>query len=448
MKSRGKKKEFKLRPYQEDAVRAAEETDLKRVLLVLSTGTGKSFVIAELSRKNLHKHILVFQPNKEILEQNVEKFELATGEKPAILSASKKKWELGPVTFSTIGTAKNRMQEISDLGVDLIILDEAQEYPVNSEDSMISKLLDEIDFQGKVIGLTATPFITYSGELRREGLTKDGSKTKFSKEVCLDILTNNNPFGGRETFWQDILYNTSMRDSIEKGFLIKPNYRLWKPSQEIMETASKLLKPTQDRQAYTEASTKAFDNYMFNVYKVYAEKVREKHKRSVIFVKTVEIAEKLAAETVGGYCISTHTKAKEREEILNKFKQDSDEHLVIFNVSVLGRGFDSPNCEAVAFFTPTRSLIRYMQFIGRCLRPDPNNLNKEAFVYDFDLTNHKGESNSTLRRFGKVEDIYLRKNLFGHWEIFSSSKNEILSGEIVTVNFVVEFKPRWKKRKK
>lgn len=442
------KKQFKLRPYQEDAVKAAEETNLKRILLVLSTGMGKSYIIAELGRRNLDKHILVFQPNKEILEQNVEKFELATGEKPAILSASKKKWELGNVTFSTIGTAKNRMQEIANLGIDLIILDEAQEYPVNSEDSMISRLLEEIDFQGEVIGLTATPFITYSGELRREGLTKDGSKTKFSKEVCLDILTNNNPFGGKETFWQDILYNTSISDSFEKGFLIKPNYRLWKPSQEIMEAASRLLKPTQDRQAYTEASTKAFDNYMFNVYKAYAERVREKHKRSVIFVKTVEIAERLAEEVSGGYCISTHTKAKDREEILEKFKGNTSEHLVIFNVSVLGRGFDSPNCEAVAFFTPTRSLIRYMQFVGRCLRPDPDNPQKEAFVYDFDLTNRKGESNSTLRRFGKVEDIYLRKNLFGKWEIFSSSKNEILSGEVVTVNFVVEFKPRWKKKKK
>lgn len=442
------KRGFKLRPYQKEAVDIAEGSDLKRILLVLSTGLGKSYIIAELSRRNLDKHILVFQPNKEILEQNVEKFEFATGEKPAILSASKKKWDLGPVTFSTIGTAKNRMKEISDLGIDLIILDEAQEYPVNSKDSMISTLLDEINFQGRVIGLTATPFITYSGEIRREGLTKDGTKTKFSKEVCQDVLTNNNPFSDKETFWQDILYNTSINDSFEKGFLIKPNYRLWKPSQEIMEKASKLLKPTQDRQAYTEASTKAFDNYMFNVYRAYAERVRDKHKRSVIFVKTVEIAEKLASEIEGGYCISTHTKTKEREEILNKFKQDSDEHLVIFNVSVLGRGFDSPNCEAVAFFTPTRSLIRYMQFVGRCLRPDPNNPKKEAFVYDFDLTNKKGESNSTLRRFGKVEDICLRKNLFGKWEIFSSSKNEVLSGEVVTVNFVVEFKPRWKKKRK
>ena len=442
------KKEFKLRPYQEDAVRAAEETDLKRILLVLSTGMGKSYIIAELGRRNLHQHILVFQPNKEILEQNVEKFKLATGKRPAILSASKKSWELGKVTFSTIGTAKNRMQEIAKLGVDLIILDEAQEYPVNSADSMISKLLDEIDFQGKVIGLTATPFITYSGDLRREGLTKDGTRTKFSKEVCLDVLTNNNPFGFKETFWQDILYNTSISDSFEKGFLIKPNYRLWQPSSEIMEKASRLLKPTQDRQSFTEASTKEFDNYMANVYRAYAEKVCDKHKRSVVFVRTVEIAEKLASEVKGGYCISTHTKAKEREEILEKFKQDSDEHLVIFNVSVLGRGFDSPNCEAVAFFTPTRSLIRYMQFVGRCLRPDPNNPEKQAFVYDFDLTNRKGESNSTLRRFGKVEDIHLRKNLFGNWEIFSSSKNEILSGEVVTVNFSVEFKPRWKKKKK
>ena len=362
------------------------------------------------------------------------------------MSASKKKWELGPVTFSTIGTAKNRMKEISNLGVDLIILDEAQEYPVNSEDSMISRLLDEIDFQGEVIGLTATPFITYRGVVKERGKSRDGTKYYMTFPSYLEVLTANNPLHKGESFWQDILYNTSPEDSFDKGFLVRPNYRLFRSS--ILNEASKKLKVAQGGQAYTEKSVKDFDIYMTNVYRAYAEKLRDRHKRSIVFVRTIEVAEELAKNIKGGYCISTNTKAKDRKEVLEKFKENSDEHMIIFNVSVLGRGFDSPNCEAVAFFTPTRSLIRYMQFVGRCLRPDPNNPEKEAFVYDFDLTDQKGDSRSTLKRFGKVENIYLSKNILGQWEIWSKEKGfpKRISG--FQGDTTVWYEPKWDKWKK
>lgn len=441
------KKEFKLRPYQKEAADAATDTDLKRVLLVLSTGMGKSYIIAELGRRNIDKRILVFQPNKEILEQNVEKFITATGKEPAILSASAKSWEVGHITFSTIGTAKNKIEELKKQQIDMIILDEAQEYPVNSEDSMITKILDELNFQGKVIGLTATPFITYNGEVKDSGWNKAKTKRYMTRPMHLEVLTNGGPaLLGKKSFWEDILYNTSPVDSFDKGFLVKPNYRLFRAP--ALDSASKLLKVGLGGQSYTEKSIEAFDKYMINVYKAYAKKIQERHKRSIVFVRTIEVAEKLAKEIKNSYAISTNTKRKKREEIIQKFKNDSDEHIVVFNVSVLGRGFDSPNCEAIAFFTPTRSLIRYMQFIGRCLRPDPNNPDKEAYVYDFDLTDQRGDTRSTIKRFGKVEDIFLRKDLDGVWRIYGKPNKQFRQISGFQGDTTVWYVPRWLKPKK
>lgn len=438
------KRGFSLRSYQKDAVDVAMESDLDHILLVLSTGLGKSYLIAELGRRNLKKHILVFQPNKEILEQNVEKFKLATGKEPSILSASAKKWELGNITFSTIGTAKNRMQEIAKLGIDLIILDEAQEYPVNSDDSVITKLLEEIHFEGKVIGLTATPFVTYKEKIGA-GSSKDGTKRYIEFDGYREILTNPVP-GIGESFWRDILYNTSPSDSFDKGFLVKPEYRLF-PS-DALKKASSILKLSRDKQAYTEESIKAFDAYMINFYKAYAEKLKERHQRTIIFVGTIEIAEKLASEIKDGYCVSTRTNAKDRKEILEKFKKNSKKHIVVFNVSVLGRGFDAPNCDAIAFFTPTRSLIRYMQFVGRCLRPNPEDPNKKPFVYDLDLVDQNGDPRSTLKRFGKVEDIYLEKDLTGRWDAYGKIRGETVKLTGYTGQYRVWYENKWNKWKK
>lgn len=63
-----------LRPYQQQAInkilwaKALEGNDL----CVLPTGAGKSVVIANLA-KELNEPILILQPSKEILEQNLDK---------------------------------------------------------------------------------------------------------------------------------------------------------------------------------------------------------------------------------------------------------------------------------------------------------------------------------------------------------------------------------------
>ena len=58
---------YKLRYYQENASKAAKEHD--NGILVLPTGAGKSLVIADIVN-DTDGNVIVFQPNKEILEQN------------------------------------------------------------------------------------------------------------------------------------------------------------------------------------------------------------------------------------------------------------------------------------------------------------------------------------------------------------------------------------------
>ena len=84
---------FQLRDYQQEAVDAAWQWMTKcydPCCMELATAAGKSYILAALAhRLNQHsgKKVLILGPNKEICEQNHEKY-LLTGEPASIFSIS------------------------------------------------------------------------------------------------------------------------------------------------------------------------------------------------------------------------------------------------------------------------------------------------------------------------------------------------------------------------
>src|SRR5690606_15435880 len=72
----------------------------------------------------------------------------------------------------------------------------------------------------------------------------------------------------------------------------------------------------------------------------------------------------------------------------------------ILNVGVLTTGFDMPVLDCVVLLRPTFSVALYMQIIGRGMRLDPNNENKEYHFYDF---------TNTVEKFGRAETIQVVK---------------------------------------
>lgn len=68
---------YKLRDYQQQASDAAvsffRSTEKGNAIEVLPTGAGKSLIIADIAAR-LGAPVLIFQPSKEILEQNYMKY--------------------------------------------------------------------------------------------------------------------------------------------------------------------------------------------------------------------------------------------------------------------------------------------------------------------------------------------------------------------------------------
>jgi superfamily II DNA or RNA helicase len=71
-----------------------------------------------------------------------------------------------------------------------------------------------------------------------------------------------------------------------------------------------------------------------------------------------------------------------RELFFDRIK--ANDRAIIVNVDVLTEGYDDPTVNTIIMARPTRSKLVYMQAIGRCIRIDPDDLSKRAFIVEVD----------------------------------------------------------------
>lgn len=110
----------------------------KPSLIVLPTAWGKSILTAYVAL-NCNDKLLVLQPSKELLEQNIKKYyALCDGftVNAGIYSASFGRKEIAQITYATIGSIKNLGEQFRDMGFTKVLIDEAHLYP-READSML-----------------------------------------------------------------------------------------------------------------------------------------------------------------------------------------------------------------------------------------------------------------------------------------------------------------------
>ena len=96
-------------------------------------------------------------------------------------------------------------------------------------------------------------------------------------------------------------------------------------------------------------------------------------KQTVVFACSIphskHIVEQFQAAGVSAEHIDFHADDDERAAILGRFARG--ETTVLSNVALLSEGWDCPATEVMILARPTRSLIRFIQMVGRVLRPAP-----------------------------------------------------------------------------
>ena len=374
---------YELRDYQKQAVDAAvkffnQPTD-KNGLIVLPTGAGKSLVIANIAIR-LNAPVLVFQPSKEILEQNYDKLCSYGVMGVGIYSASFGRKEVQRITFATIGSVKNHKDYFRRFKY--VIIDEC--HGVNPENGMYKDFIETI--QCKVLGLTATPYRLYS--------------TRFYGSM-LRFITRTNP-----RIFNDLLYHVQVKTLCDRGYLSPLNYY----QMNVVDTSR--LKVNSTGNDYTDASVRRlykeirFNDSLENI----VQRLLVAGRTSIlVFTRFIEEAEYVVRRFgANAAVVSSLTAKKDREAILSLFKQKKIN--VVANVGVLTTGFDFPELDTIVVARPTMSLALWYQMVGRAIRPYPG---KMGWIVDL-CGNYK--------RFGRVDDLQLKQPRPGIWAVYSGNR--------------------------
>lgn len=392
--------QYQLRDYQKEASDAAvkffsDKSNAKHNgILILPTGAGKSLVIADIASR-IDEPLIVLQPSKEILEQNYAKLMSYGAWDCSIYSASLNRKEINRITFATIGSLMNHVDDFDSFHK--ILIDEC--HLVNPREGQYKEFIERIEGR-QVIGLTATPYRlaqTIDPKTINSNWPKYGSILKF--------ITRTRP-----RIFDKVLYHCQIKTLLERGYLAQLRYF------DMNHIELKRVKLNTTGADFDEKSLKRemqrvgmYDYTLDIVKRVMRPKDGSTRNGILVFVRFVEDAERLA-EDLMGFCevVSGTTPKKEREAILQRFKSGETE--VVVNVGVLTTGFDHPALDTIILARPTMSLALYYQMVGRAIRPHPD---KDGWVVDLC---------GSVTKFGKVEDLWLDTDERGSWIITSNGK--------------------------
>lgn len=380
---------YKLRNYQQQASDAAVRyfTDKSRynALIVLPTGSGKSLVISDIASR-LPGHTLVFQPSKEILEQNYKKLCSYGVIDCAVYSASMGQKNINRITFATIGSAISHPELFAHF--QHVIIDEC--HLVNPKQGMYRDFLSQM--RCKVLGLTATPYRLSSSQ-------EFGCMLKF--------ITRTRP-----CIFSRLIYQVQVSTLLDMGYLARINYYAMNPlgwdesNLRVNTTGADYT----DKSVVREYERIDFYGYLVNIIeRLMRPKSGIRRKGILVFTRFLKEAEQLTHSIPGCAIVSGETPKAERERILEAFKRGDIK--VVANVGVLTTGFDYPELDTVVMARPTMSLALWYQIVGRCIRPHAS---KEC-GWVVDLCGN-------IKRFGEVKDLVLRDTGREKWALFSGQR--------------------------
>lgn len=381
---------YNLRYYQKEASDAAVKlfngkTD-KNGLIIIPTGGGKSLILADIASR-LEGPLLVFQPSKEILQQNFAKLQSYEIIDCGCYSASVGRKDINRITFATIGSVMNNMRDFNCFKN--IIVDEA--HYVNSKAGQYKKFIEAKNRQ--VVGLTATPY--------RLDKCAGGSMLKF--------LTRTRP-----RIFSKVIYCCQIGELLSKGFLANLSY------YDITSIDLRRVRSNSTGADYDEKSLIAeyersgfYDKLSNTVVKVMQPKSGIPRKGILVFTafrkESESLVSKLQSLGIKAAIVTCDTPKREREDILQRFKKG--EIKVVSNCGTLTTGFDYPELDTVILARPTKSLALFYQMVGRAIRPSEG---KIGWVVDMA---------GNYSRFGNVADLYIaRPPGTTRWDVYSKGR--------------------------
>lgn len=334
-----------LRPYQQQAKENIFSAwdECNSVMFQMPTGTGKtrlfSSIISDIKTWGVQNcedvKILIIAHRIELIDQisdNLERYKVSHG----IIAGGMPRNLKYPVQVASVQTIThhNNLDVAGDLNVNFIIVDEAHHCVANS----YKKLWDMYP-EAKKLGVTATPW-----------------------------RMNN---GGFESVFDKIIISQSIQSFIDAGWLAPYNYYSISLNSEIQREIDSITEFDVEGDYKISSLEKKIDTshiraQLLDSYLKYA-----KGKKGIIYSISRKHSEHICQEYrkagINIVRIDSKTPKDERKLYVERFKKGLID--IIVNVDIFSEGFDCPDIEFIQLARPTKSLVKYLQQVGRGLRP-------------------------------------------------------------------------------
>ena len=335
---------MKLRDYQEEA-RESIQTEwangVKKTLLVLPTGCGKTIVFSKVIEDRVKKgeRVLVLAHRGELLDQAADKLQQSTGLKTATEKAEET--SIGSWFRVVVGSVQTMMREkrlaqFSKDFFDTIIIDEAHHCISDSYQRVLNHFED-----ANVLGVTATPD---RGDMRNLG-----------------------------SYFESLAYEYSLPKAIKSGYL-SPIKALTIPLKLDLSGVGQ-----QAGDFSTSQLGSALDPYLESIAEEMAKVAADR--KIVVFLPLVATSQKFTEllNQKGFRAAEVNGESKDRAEVLADF--DSGKYNVLCNSMLLTEGWDCPSVDCVVVLRPTKVRSLYSQMVGRGTRLYPGKT--ELLLLDF-----------------------------------------------------------------
>jgi ATP-dependent helicase IRC3 len=327
-----------LRPYQVEAIEAIEtrlaEGGVRRPLVALPTGTGKTVVFSSLIRRR-GGTALILAHRDELLQQARDKLTTVAPElglSAGFVQAGRND-TTAPVVIASVQTlAREARLAQMPVSFDTVIIDEAHHATAAS----YRRILDHLERSPLVAGFTATP-------------------ERADKQRLEDVF-------------DEIVYARSIEQMIREGYLCNMRGR----RVELDELNLAGVKVSRGDYQASDLG-RALDDAHAQQAAVDAYRQHAPGRKAISFHPTVALAhETAAAFRASGYraaAVDGETDPDERRRILAAFT--AGEIQIVANVDVLTEGYDEPSVDCIILAAPTKSRIKYAQRVGRGTRLFP-----------------------------------------------------------------------------
>ncbi len=350
-------KDITLRDYQQLAKEEifSKWNRVDNILYQMPTGTGKTrlftSIIRDISiwglRHNINYRILIIAHRSELIEQSsrsLDKYRIKHG---VLAGTMKDKRDLTQaIQVASIQTITHPANQclIDDLKFDFIIIDEAHHAVANSYQKLWEYCPD-----AKKLGVTATPW-----------------------------RMNNSGFA---QIFDAYIPSMSIKDFIQKGWLATYQYYSIPTSSELVKSIESIREFDIEGDYKNSALVEVCDTSRIRaqLYDSYEKNVLGK--KGIIYSISREHSEHICLQYrsrgVAIENIDSKTPAKVREKVIQAFRNGEID--IIVNVDIFSEGFDCPDIEFIQLARPTKSLVKYIQQVGRGLR---KNGDKKCIILD------------------------------------------------------------------